>query len=111
MRELGLEATTGTGALLMGHGLSMTTYHAQDIKMSNVSWKNTNPFDGPVGEDVIAVDEEGNAIKVPEGNPTGTRKDGGHKPGPKHPDPRAWSPHGHAPGVTNPDGTPWLPIY
>ena len=47
----------------------------------------------------------------PEGNPTGTRKDGGHKPGPKHPDPRAWGPHGHVPGVTNPDGTPWLPIY
>lgn len=47
----------------------------------------------------------------PEGRPTGKRKDGGHNPGPKHPDPKAWEPHGHVPGVSNPDGTPWLPIY
>ena len=45
-----------------------------------------------------------------EGQPTGARKDGGHPPGPKHPDPRGWKPHGHVPGTTNSDGTPWLPI-
>ena len=96
--------------------------------------KNANPFDGPVGEDIVVVDEAGNAIRVPEGNwltgtkdgkwlqekepsvesprgkPTGTRIDNGHPPGPKHPDARAWEPHGHVPGVTNPDGTPWLPV-
>jgi hypothetical protein len=47
----------------------------------------------------------------PKGEQTGTRKDGGHPKGPKHPDPRAWEPHGHRPGISNPDGTPWLPIY
>jgi RHS repeat-associated protein len=94
---------------------------------------NTNPFEGPVNEDVIAVDSDGNAIKVPQGNwltgsrdgkwvqemkpgkkpegqATGTRKDGGHPLGPKHSDTRALEPHGHVPGVSNPDGTPWLPI-
>ena len=111
----------------------MAVYNAQDIKTPNISWKNTNPYDGAVDEDVIIVDGEGNAIKVPQGNwltgskdgkwiqemepainpdgkPTGTRKDGGHNPGPKHPDPRAWEPHGHRPGISNPDGTPWLAI-
>lgn len=95
--------------------------------------KNTNPFDGPVDEDVVIVDENGNAIKIPAGNwatgtkdgkwiqerapdgtskgkETGTRKDGGHKPGPQHTDPRSLGPHAHVPEVTNPDGTPWLPI-
>ncbi len=94
---------------------------------------NTNPFDGAVSGDVVVVDEAGNAIKVPQGNwltgskdgkwiqemqpgktpdgqATGTRKDGGHPPGPKHTDPRALEPHSHVPGVTNPDGTPWLPV-
>lgn len=94
---------------------------------------NTNPFDGAVSGDVVVVDEAGNAIKVPQGNwltgtkdgkwiqertpdgttkgqETGTRKDGGHKPGPQHTDPRSLEPHGHVPGVTNSDGTPWLPI-
>lgn len=60
--------------------------------------------------DVVVVDETGNAIKVPHGNwltgtrdgkwiqemkpgktpdgqDAGTRKDGGHPPGPKHSDP------------------------
>lgn len=41
---LGLGVTTGTGALLMGHGISMTTYHAQDIKLPNISWKNTDVY-------------------------------------------------------------------
>ena len=36
--------TTGSGALLIGHGLSMTTYHAQDIKFPAISWKNTDVY-------------------------------------------------------------------
>lgn len=130
----GLGVTTSTGAALMGLGLATTSYHAQDIKMPNISWKNINPFEGPVDGEVVVVDPQGNAIPVgdgnwltgskdgkwiqemepsdtPEGRPTGKRKDGGHNPGPKHPDPRAWEPHGHVPGVSNPDGTPWLPIH
>ena len=94
---------------------------------------NSNPFDGPVDDDVVVVDGAGNAIKVPSGNwltgskdgkwiqemqpgktpegqETGTRKDGGHPIGPKHKDPRSFEPHGHVPDVRNPDGTPWLPI-
>ena len=128
---LGLGVTTGSGALLIGHGLSMTTYHAQDIKAPNISWKNTNPFDGPVDGEVLVGDAEGNIIPVPtgyqlggskdgkciqqkdkDGKATGIRKDGkGHPPSPVHEDPRSQKPHGHVPGVTNPDGTPWLPIY
>ncbi|OGN66450.1 MAG: hypothetical protein A3I67_04205 [Chlamydiae bacterium RIFCSPLOWO2_02_FULL_45_22] len=41
---LGLGVTTGSGALLIGHGLSMTTYHAQDIKFPVISWKNTDVY-------------------------------------------------------------------
>lgn len=48
-------------------------------------------------------------VRDDNGNPTGMRLDGGHKPS-THPDPRAQVPHGHVPGVTNPDGTPWLPV-
>jgi hypothetical protein len=48
-------------------------------------------------------------VRDANGNPTGMRLDGGHKPT-THPDPRAQVPHGHVPGVTNPDGTPWLPV-
>ena len=80
------------------------------------------------GAGTIYVDSKGNAIptppggkiegspdgrfvqaKGPDGQPTGVRIDGGHKPS-THPDPRAQQPHGHVPGVTNADGTPWLPI-
>ena len=88
----------------------------------------TNPYKGPVDQDVVIIDEKGNAIPVPighqtagtpdgkwiqvkdsEGKPEGTRKDGGgHR---SHKDPRAKAPHGHRPGITNPDGTPWIPIY
>jgi len=127
----GLGVTTGTGALLIGHGLSMTTYHAQDMNTPTISWKITNPFDGPVDGEIYVGDAQGNIIPVPAGHQlegtrdgkwiqvkdkdkkeTGTRKDGGHPPGPKHKDdPRSWEPHAHVPGVTNPDGTPWLPIY
>ncbi len=94
----------------------------------------TNPFDCPVDEDVVVVDNEGNAIKVPQGNwltgtkdgnwiqerapngtekgqATGLRKDGGHNPSPVHTDPRSLEPHAHVPGVVNADGTPWLTIY
>lgn len=99
--------------------------------MPNISWKNTNPFDEPVDGEIYVGDGKGNIIPVPTGHQlegtkdgkwiqlkdkdkkeTGTRKDGGHPPGPKHKDdPRSWEPHAHVPGVANPDGTPWLPIY
>ena len=92
---------------------------------------NTNPFEGAVGEDVVVVDPQGNAIPVKEGNwlggskdgtwiqekepgkdlegeASGFRKDGGGHAREK--DIRAREPHAHVPGVTNPDGTPWLPI-
>ena len=129
---LGFHEAAGLG--LMASGCAMATYHAQDIKVPNVSWKNANPFDGPVDGEVFVGDAQGNIIPVPEGQwltgsedgewlqvrepsdnprgkPTGVRKDGGHPKGPKHPDPRGWEPHGHVPGVSNLDGTPWLPIY
>ena len=118
----------------MGLGLATTTYHAQDTKAPNISWKNTNPFEGAVGGGVIVVDPQGNAIPIQEGNwltgspdgkwiqertpdgtkkgkPTGVRIDGGHEPSPIHQDPRSHRPHGHRPDITNPDGTPWLDIY
>lgn len=117
----------------MASGCAMATYHAQDIKVPSISWKNTNPFDGPVDGGTIVVDPQGNAIPVQEGNwltgsrdgkwiqemkpgvgpkgePTGKRKDGGGHPPPKHTDARANEPHAHVPGITNPDGTDWLPI-
>ena len=92
--------------------------------------------DGPIVEGdnsapeggTIFVDSDGNALVGPEGstiagspdgtytqvkdkdgNPTGTRKDGGHNPA-GHPDSRAQNPHGHVEGVSNADGTPWLPL-
>ena len=40
----GLGVTTSTGAALMGLGLATTTYHAQDIKVPNISWKNTDVY-------------------------------------------------------------------
>ena len=92
--------------------------------------KNTNPYAGPVDEDVMLVDSAGNVIPVKkgerasgsrngeylqvrdrEGKPTGLRKDGPHNPIGNNDDPRHLKPHGHVPGVTNPDGTQWLPIY
>jgi RHS repeat-associated protein len=123
------------GLSLMASGCAMAVYNAQDIKTANVeipniSWKNTNPFEGPVDGEVYVGDAEGNIIPVPEGhqisgskdgkwiqvkdedgNQTGDRKDGGHPPSPVHKDPRSWQPHGHRPGISNPDDTPWLPIY
>jgi hypothetical protein len=103
----------------------------QAIKPANVvnSEGNTNPYTGPVDGDVFIVDPAGNVIPIEagemiegspdgvyqqvkdkHGNPTGSRKDGGHKPGPKHPKPSGWVPHAHRPGYTNPDGDPQLPI-
>ena len=93
--------------------------------------KQTNPFGGPVDEDVFIGDEEGNIIPVPKGHQiggskdgkclqlkdntgksTGLRKDGkGHPPSQIHTDPRSIEPHGHVPNISNPDGTPWLSIY
>lgn len=131
---LGFMVVEGTGAALIGHGLCLTTQHAQDIsfnRYSSSTWKNTNPFDGPVDGEVLVGDTEGNIIPVPtgyqlggskdgkciqqkdrDGKATGIRKDGkGHPPSPVHQDPRSQNPHGHVPGVTNPDGTPWLPIH
>jgi RHS repeat-associated protein len=90
--------------------------------------QNTNPYVGPVSTPVTVVDPKGNAIPVQpgqqiqgskdgrwvqvkdaNGQPTGTRIDGGH-PASTHPDPRAQVPHAHVPGHTNSDGTPWLPV-
>ena len=128
---LGFHEAAGLG--LMASGCAMATYHAQDIKVPSISWKNTNPFDGSVDGGTIVVDPQGNAIPVHEGNwltgsrdgkwiqemkpglgpkgePTGKRKDGGGHPPPKHTDARANEPHAHVPGITNPDGTDWLPI-
>ncbi len=128
---IGFAVTEAAGAALIGHGLSVALENAQDMKVPSISWKNTNPFDGPIGEEVFVGDSSGNIIPVPvdhqlEGTrdgrwiqvkdkdkkAVGIRKDWGHAPGPKHPnDPRSWEPHAHVPGVTNPDGTPWLPVF
>jgi hypothetical protein len=89
---------------------------------------NTNPFIGPVDQDILIVDGNGNVIPVNKGEqltgspdgkyiqvrdetgkPTGVRLDGPHKPA-SHPDPRAQVPHAHNPEITNEDGTPWLPV-
>jgi RHS repeat-associated protein len=89
--------------------------------------QNTNPYEGPVSEPVVAVDSDGNAIPVdkgqsigssPDGNyqevkgsdglATGDRMDrGGHR---SQKDPAAQQPHGHRPGVSRPDGNPHLPL-
>ncbi len=49
----GLGVTTSTGAALIGLGLATTTYHAQDIKAPNISWKNTDVYvpDRPLPRD------------------------------------------------------------
>ena len=123
---LGFHEAAGLG--LMASGCAMATCHAQDIKLPNISWKNTNPFDGPVDGEIYVGDAQGNIILVPTGHqlegtkdgkwiqakdkdraPTGTRKDGGGHPREK--DIRGREPHGHVPGVTNSDGTPWLPTH
>ncbi|MES2273051.1 MAG: hypothetical protein V4487_02535 [Chlamydiota bacterium] len=120
--------------VLIGHGLSVAAANAQDISVEsrNISmptvWKNTNPFDGAVDEEIIVGDAAGNLIPVPighqvdgtldgkwiqvkdkDGVPTGTRKDGGGHSREK--DIRGRNPHGHVPGIANPDGTPWLGIH
>lgn len=124
----GLHESVGLG--LLASGCATAVYNVKDISFdrSPVLWKNTNPFDGPVDEDVFVGDSEGNIIPVPEGHilegtkdgkwiqqkdkdkiQTGTRKDGGGHS--KEKDIRGREPHAHVPGVSNPDGTPWLKIY
>jgi len=93
---------------------------------------NGNPYNGPVSEDIVVVDRNGNAIPVrqgediasspngdfqqvrsSEGRPTGDRMDrAGH---PRQSDPAAQAPHGHrvrsdGSQVTRSDGNPHLPI-
>ena len=103
------------------------------LKKKKEEERGKNPFEGPIDDDVVIVDGKGNAIRVPQGNwltgtndgkwiqertpdgtkngqATGLRLDGGHKPSPVHTDPRSLNPHAHVPGITNTDGTPWLPI-
>jgi hypothetical protein len=82
---------------------------------------NTNPYKGPVSEDVTVVDSQGNAIPVKEGQSittspngeyqqvrdrdgaeTGVRKDGSHKS-------HKQGPHAHRPDVDVP-GNDNLPI-
>lgn len=57
----GLGVTTSTGMALMGLGLATTSYHAQDIKVPNISWKNTNVYAPdrplPLTEDGIPIPE------------------------------------------------------
>ena len=81
-------ATTGIG--LMAHGASIAAANSHDLSMPSRSHtthrsydgrdphadtylrkkadKNTNPFDGPVDEDIMIVDEDGNIIPIKEGN-------------------------------------------
>ncbi len=40
----GFMVVESAGAALIGHGLSLTTQHAQDIKAPNISWKNTEVY-------------------------------------------------------------------
>jgi hypothetical protein len=71
---------------------------------------NGNALVGPEGSTVSgSPDGTYTQVKDKDGNPIGTRKDGGHSPA-GHPDSRAQNPHGHVDGVTNSDGTPWLPL-
>ena len=60
---LGFHEAAGLG--LMASGCAMATCHAQDIKLPNISWKNTNPFDGPVDGEIYVGDAQGNIILVP----------------------------------------------
>lgn len=103
------------------------TLNQENQESENAS--NTNPYIGPVSDDVMLVDPAGNIIPVKKGEKvtgskdgsflqvrdkdnkyTGYRKDGPHTPI-GNDDPRHLKPHGHVPGVYNPDGTPWLSIY
>lgn len=70
----GLGLTTSTGAALMGLGLATTTYHAQDIKAPNISWKNTDVYvpdrplpNNPVGIHVPDVDAPHTQLGTKEG--------------------------------------------
>ena len=104
---------------------------ASSESQENETQGNSNPYDGPVDGNVNVVDPEGNVIPVKageqvtgsedgtwiqvrdvQGNPTGTRKDGGH---PKNDDPKAKEPHGHRVDengnkITDETGNPHLKI-
>lgn len=147
---IGFGFTTSGGIALMADGAWRVGSNAMDVSLPKINstiypittgaigtaiWnaqtKGNNPFNGSVDEDVIIVDEHGNAIHVPSGyqlggskdgkciqqkdengKSTGIRKDGkGHPSSPAHQDPRSQNPHCHIPGISNLDGTPWLPIY
>jgi len=117
---------------LIGKGVAEVSAGLALWKNADQAQKNNNPFDGPVDEGVVIVDEKGNAIPVKKGNwltgskngkwlqemmpggpkgvPSGLRKDGGGHPPPKHTNPKANNPHAHVPGITNLDGTEWLPL-
>jgi RHS repeat-associated protein len=112
------ESTSGTGSDAAG---------ANGGTQCPANGENTNPYQGPVTQPVIVVDQNGNAIPVNEGeqitsspngdyqqvrdgegNANGVRLDrGGHR---THANPNAQGPHGHVPGVTRPNGDPHLPI-
>ena len=103
------------------------TGESESEKQSGGSSGNTNPYDGPVDEPVIAVDGKGNGIPVKageqiaaspngkfqqvlgaDGQPTGTRLDAGGHPNQK--DPKAQVPHAHVPGVVDDAGNLHLPV-
>lgn len=59
----------------MAIGFAQAVCNAKDIKAPNISWKNTNPFEGPMDGQVLIGDAEGNIIPVPEGHQLGGSKD------------------------------------
>jgi RHS repeat-associated protein len=89
---IGFGVTTGTGAFLMGHGLLMTTYHAQDIKAPSISWKNTDVYapDRP-----LPLTEDG--IPIPETDAPHTQlgtRGSKRRPGEKYPQAREFDKNG-----------------
>jgi hypothetical protein len=83
-----------------GVATNLYQYDARQ-RLTNVLWN--------AGSTLLRPNGKWLQVRDANGNPTGMRLDGGHKPS-THPDPRAQVPHGHVPGVANPDGTPWLPV-
>ena len=89
---LGLGVTTKTGFTLMGIGLATAACHAQDIKMPNISWKNTDVYapDRP-----LPVTPDG--IPVPDVNIPHTQlgvKGSKRRPGEKYPQAREFGDNG-----------------
>ena len=52
------------------------TFTPEMAKKAEKEKKNTNPFDGPVDEDVMIADDKGNVIPVPKDHQVGGSKDG-----------------------------------